>query len=418
MSQKSRRRISIAPGTSGGPSVGVSTTGSKARLRPVSPGSTVGGRYHVDRLLASGAMGEVWQAMHVDLRMRVALKTLRREMVPDPEVVARFSREAFLLARMHSEHVVRVHDFFVDRRMGPVLVTEFVDGVPLSATLASRRFTVEEAIDLGIDLVSGLRELHRAHIIHRDVKPSNVIMRRTGDDATRAVYIDLGVSRLHHEFEQRDDDALTEITTDDRAVGTFEYMAPEQILDSRNVTESADLYAVGAILYRAIAGHNVFGSAHGIELLQRKMAAPAPALETGRSDRVAVGFQELVARALAMAPANRYELAEEMLADLSLLRDAARRVALASRSASTVPPRATRRTSRAPGRLVAMAVCAGLALFAGAVGGAFGASRVLRARAAPAAAPSAAPSAAMVAPSAPASGSHALVCESPAEEAR
>lgn len=407
MSQKSRRSISLVPGTSGGRSIGGSTSGTRSRLQRVLPGSTLGGRYQVERLLASGAMGEVWHALHRELRMRVALKTMRREMVADHEAVARFSREALLLARMQSEQVVRVLDFLVDRRVGPVIVTEFVDGIPLSAMLASRRFTVEDAIDLAIDLVSGLHELHRAHIIHRDVKPSNVLMRRTGDDARRPVFIDLGVSRLVPEAEQSDEEALTEITTADRAVGTFEYMAPEQILHSRSVAESADLYAVGAILFRAISGRNVFGSAHGVELLQRKLSVPAPPLDTGRSDRVALGFQEIVRRALATAPEHRYEIAEEMLADLSLLRDAARRVAQAARTASTIPPRPAAAVPGARRRRAMAAAFVIVPLLVGAVAGALGASRARRPPAPAAAA------AAMVAPP-PTSG--APVCESPPDE--
>src|SRR5262249_39272161 len=124
-----------------------------------------------------------------------------------------------------------------------------------------------------------------------------------------------------------DEEHLTEITSVDRAVGTIEYMAPEQILSSRNVTPAADLYALGAILYRAVSGANVFGDVHGMHLAQLKVANVAPlALETGRSDRVAMGFESMVMRALAHSPSERYETADEMLADLLLLRDAARRV--------------------------------------------------------------------------------------------
>jgi serine/threonine-protein kinase len=375
MSHKSRRRISLESSVSPGHIVDFPTSGTQGRVRALLPGTMVAGRYRVDRLLASGAMGEVWQGVHLDLRMRVALKTPRRDMVSDHEVVARFSREAFLLARVQSEHVVRVHDFVSDRRMGPVLVTEFVDGVSLSAMLASRQFTVEEAIDLAIDLVTGLRELHQAHVIHRDVKPGNVIMKRAGDGGLRAVFIDLGVSRLHADDALGEDQALTEITTADRAVGTFEYMAPEQILSSRTVSPAADLYAVGAILYRAVCGRNVFGTIQGVELLQRKLAAPAPALETGRSDRVAKGFEELVSRALAMGPANRYELADEMLADLSLLRDAARRASLVSRPSTTRPPPSAALIAHVRRRPSAPFACLVCGLLLGAVLGAMAASR-------------------------------------------
>jgi hypothetical protein len=182
---------------------------------------------------------------------------------------------------------------------------------------------VEEAIDLGIDVVSGLGALHRAHVIHRDVKPANILIRSLGDCGRCAVFVDFGVSRLAS-HDEGSGDALTEITTADRAVGTFEYMAPEQIRSSRTVTVSADLYAVGAILFRAVAGHHAFGNACGLDLARHKLSVAAPALVTGRGDRVAKSFEELVGRALAHSPDDRYEVADTMLADLLLLRDTAR----------------------------------------------------------------------------------------------
>jgi eukaryotic-like serine/threonine-protein kinase len=414
MSHKSRRRISVAPSVSGGRATDFPSSGTHARVQAMLPGTMVAGRYRLEHLLASGAMGEVWRGVHLDLNMSVALKTPRRDTITDPEVVARFSREAFLLARVQSEHVVRVLDFVSDRRLGPVLVTELVDGVSLSAVLASRRFTVEEAIDLAVDLVCGLRELHQAHVIHRDVKPGNVIMKRTSNGGTRAVFIDLGVSRLAPSADLGEDLVLTEITSADRAVGTFESMAPEQILSSRSVTASADLYSVGAILFRATCGHNVFGETRGVELLQRKLAAPALPLETGRSDRVARGFEELVGRALAMAPGDRYEVADEMLAELSLLRDAARRASVAPKPKATVAPElspAVNAHEHRGGRSASFVylVCAALL---GTLAGVLGASRVQRTALDPQAAPSAA--------SAPAvSEDHtalrAPVCEGPPE---
>jgi serine/threonine-protein kinase len=336
MSHKGRRRFSGPPSISVGREAFASTSQSSSRIATPSLGATVAGRFRIERRIATGAMGEVWQGVHCELRLRVAIKTLRSDMTSNHEVVARFSREAFLLGRIQSDHVVRVLDFVADRRLGPVLVTEFVDGPSLSAILAARRLTVEEGVDLAIDLASGLRELHRARIVHRDVKPANVLMRALGDDGYRAVFVDLGVSRFVPEGD-RSDDCLTEITTADRAVGTVEYMAPEQILSSRNVTAAADLYAVGAILYRAITGQHAFGEMSGVDLMKRKLAGPAPPLVTGRGDPVARGFEELVGRALAASPGDRYEVADEMLADLSLLRDTARRVARAPQVAVPTP---------------------------------------------------------------------------------
>jgi serine/threonine-protein kinase len=309
---------------SGSHSQFVEASGVEGALHPrgaLLPGTIVSGRFRIERLVASGAMGNVWEGAHCELQLRVAVKTLRKEVMSNREIVARFSREAFLLGRIQSEHVARVLDFTLDRRFGPLLVTEFIEGPSLASFLQGRRLTVEEAIDLGIDVVRGLGALHRAQIIHRDVKPANILLRTLGECGRCAVFVDFGVSRLATR-DEGSDDALTEITMADRAVGTFEYMAPEQILSSRTVTVSADLYAVGAILYRAVAGHHAFGDASGPDLARHKLSLEAPALVTGRSDRVAKRFEALVARALAQSPGDRYELADALLADLVLLRDA------------------------------------------------------------------------------------------------
>ena len=282
-------------------------------------------------------MGEVWIGEHLHLPLKIAIKTLHVEALGIAEGVARFSREAFLLARIHSDQVAHVFDFAASGKYGPVLVMEFVEGSTLSAVLQSKRFTVEEAIDLGIDLASALREIHAASVVHRDVKPANVIMRPCRDGVERAVFVDLGVSGLVPDV-LRIEDQLTEITSADRAVGTIEYMSPEQILSSHDVRPSADLYGLGAILFRAVTGTNVFQDVRGMALARLKLTQDSPPLDTGRSDRVAKGLEKIVSRALSRAPDDRYELADEMLADLHLLRDAARHAARHPAVAAAIEP--------------------------------------------------------------------------------
>jgi serine/threonine protein kinase len=298
---------------------------------PLVPGAGVAERYRVQRKIAAGAMGEVWAGEHVQLRTGVALKVLLREARANPEVVARFSREALLLGQIRSDHVARAYDFVSDRRHGLVLVMELVDGPSLADVLASRSLTVEEGIELGMEVAMALREIHEAGVVHRDVKPANIILKPLRDGRRRAVFVDLGVGRSLTESRQHDE-PIDELTSVDRALGTPEYMAPEQILSSRTVLPAADLYALGAILYRAVAGRHVFAQMQGRELLSAKLTQAPNALVTGRTDRVAMGFEDVVARALAGDPGERYEIADEILADLSLLRDAARRAARASDS--------------------------------------------------------------------------------------
>ncbi len=286
------------------------------------PGSIIAGRYRIDARVGAGGMGEVWQGEHLAIGMKVAIKTLLAAAAYDREVVARFRREANLLGRIRSDHVARVVDFIEDSQVGLVLVMEYIEGVPLSKILHQRRLTVEEAIDLGCDVAGALCDLHRAHIIHRDMKPGNIIMEPQPNGKMRGIVVDFGMGRI--ESGAGEDLEQTNLTRADMALGTLEYMAPEQILNSRDVTAASDLYAVGAMLYRAIAGRHIFGDAQDTELARAKLMTDAQPLDTGRQDRIAQGFAAVVMRGCKRRPQERYQRAEDLLNDLVALQDAVR----------------------------------------------------------------------------------------------
>jgi serine/threonine-protein kinase len=166
-----------------------------------------------------------------------------------------------------------------------------------------------------------LRELHRAHIVHRDLKPGNIILQPLEDGRSRAVIVDLGVSRLVSHGDENDVEEFTAITETQMVLGTIAYMAPEQIVKARDATPAADLYALGAILYRTVTGRQVFGGPTQAHVARAKLALVAPRLDTKRTDPLARGFEEIVSRALRSTPAGRYATADEMLADLVRLRE-------------------------------------------------------------------------------------------------
>jgi serine/threonine-protein kinase len=289
----------------------------------LAPGTKVG-RFTVSRRVATGGMGEVWEGVHATTGIRVALKTLLPDCAKSREVVLRFNREAELLAHVRSDRVARVVDFLVDPAFGPVLITEFIEGRSLADVMDSERLGIQEVVALGIDIARAVRELHRARIVHRDLKPGNVILQPAEGGGTRAVLVDLGVSRLI--ASGSGDDDLTALTKTQIVVGTLGYMPPEQILSSRDVTEAADVYALGAMLFRMVAGHPVFGQLSGVDLMRTKLLSRAPRVYTGRTDRLARGFQHVVSRALERDLQARYPSIDAMLDDLMQLQPLVDRV--------------------------------------------------------------------------------------------
>jgi serine/threonine-protein kinase len=329
----------------------------------LTPGAVIAGRYRVDTKVGAGGMGEVWSGEHIGIGVSVAVKTLLPAAAMNHEVVARFKREAYLLGRIRSDHVARVVDFVADDVYGLVLVMEFVGGDPLSRLLQEKTLNVEETLELGVDIASALKDLHKSNIIHRDLKPGNIIMAPLPDGRRRAVVVDFGVSRLMSDSTKDEDEELTGITRADMAVGTIEYMAPEQILNSRNVTPGSDIYAAGAILFRASAGRHVYGNVQSdAELAQKKLTTESTALPLQRDDKVSLGLAKVVGKMLKRRPSERYKTADEVLADLVPVRDMARG-AIAELESTTIDGakavKAAAMTVPMPGVAAAAAAAAG-----------------------------------------------------------
>jgi serine/threonine-protein kinase len=284
----------------------------------------IGDKYEIVRKVGAGAFAEVWLGRDVTTGAQVALKRLLKSQSSDPDVAARFKREAYFLSRVRSDNVARISELVVDPTFGMVLVMEFIEGHLLSFLMQKTLLGVEEAIDLGQDILCGVRDLHMARIIHRDLKPSNVILRPVGEQF-RAVIFDFSLSRLQGSPSSSRSDEASEwqdITNAGTTLGTLEYMAPEQIISSRDVTDRSDLYAVGSILYTAVAGEHPFAEHDDNKraLARAKLYQDAPPLATGRSDELARTFEAILAKALARMPHERYSTAQGMLEALERLR--------------------------------------------------------------------------------------------------
>jgi eukaryotic-like serine/threonine-protein kinase len=301
----------------------------------LSPGDLIADKYRLVKRFGMGAMGEVWAGERLTDQQPIAIKILLRAAAEHNEVVSRFRREAQVLARVQSEYVARVLDFSSDDRVGLVLIMELIPGESLHAVLAREgQIAIETMLDLCMDVARGLRDLHAASIVHRDLKPGNIVLRPRVGLLPQAVLVDFGMSRILS--GPNEDEEITAITRDDRVLGTLEYMAPEQVLGSKKVTGVADLYALGAILYRSISGRHVFGNLEGGPLVATKLNQDAPPLATERTDPVAKKTRDMVARLLARQLRNRYQNVDEVLAEMIAIR-APKRVSAAP-SARHKPP--------------------------------------------------------------------------------
>jgi serine/threonine-protein kinase len=273
------------------------------------PGSQLG-TYVLDSLLGQGAFGVVWLARRSDTGQRVAIKVLHPEAALSRESVERFRREAWALSRLQSPHIARMFEFLSGPPFGMALVMEYVDGELLSDVFKRARFSVEDAIGLGIGILSGVAEMQSIGIIHRDIKPDNVILRPNAN-GWHAVIFDFNLSRVNDPKGKQ-----SSLTSMHAAIGTVPFMAPEQLLDARRVTEASDVYSVGTILYRAVVGAVPFGTR---ESLREKLQQEAPPIKSGRTDALGQGFERIVNKSLRRRPAERYPKAQLMLDEMTQL---------------------------------------------------------------------------------------------------
>jgi serine/threonine protein kinase len=224
----------------------------------LAPGALLGGRYRLARRIASGGMASVWLALDEQLDRRVAVKVLSEALVDEPGYLARFRREVRIAAGLSYPGLVRLFDFgAIGER--PYLVMEHVEGGSLQGRIADGSATELDAGRLAEQLLEALAHIHAAAVVHRDVKPANVLLDADG----RARLTDFGIAQPRH---------ATRITSTGEVIGTLRYMAPE-LLEGKPANERSDLYACGVLLRECLGARSPRPLAH----LADRLAAPDPA---------------------------------------------------------------------------------------------------------------------------------------------
>lgn len=277
-------------------------------------GELVGDRYKVHRLVGKGGMGEVYEALDRKTGQRVALKTVKPELMGNSKILSRFEREIEFSRRIDHPNVLEIFDVFqtpIDKELNiygnrlpmrdevPCMVMEFLEGETVADRLvAGYQFTPEETRPIVCQVAMALAAAHRAEIVHRDLKPDNMFLVNADDGEVRVVLTDFGVAR---ESTANQDDALTASNV---IIGTPEYMAPEQ-LELEAAMPASDLYTLGLVTFEMLTGKPAFEAESPIKMVFKRVQedAPSPRIHLPDLDPV---WEEVVLRCLARDPQQRY----------------------------------------------------------------------------------------------------------------
>ena len=269
------------------------------------PGAVIEGRYRLLRRLGQGAAGVVFEAEHLELGSRVAIKMLDRDYSRDSYRVERFRREARAASRIGHPNIIRVTDLGRTEDDRFYYVMDLVEGVDLGSLIRSEgRLSQRRAVDVMLQICDALEAAHRKNVIHRDLKPENVVLNQR-DSGEVAQIVDFGLSLTLDSREKR-------LTREGQAVGTPYYMAPEQVRGDPSDNRT-DIYAAGVLFYEMLTGEPLFDFETVAETLTAHLHdLPIPPREQAPDAEISVALEEVILKALEKAPADRFQSMDEL----------------------------------------------------------------------------------------------------------
>jgi serine/threonine-protein kinase len=272
-------------------------------------GTTLGGKYRILRLLGEGGMGEVYQAEHVKLKRRVAVKVMRPGLSANPEAMERFVREAQAASAIGHPNIVDIQDIGEEPDGSCYLVMELLHGQPLDHLLAKSggRLPVQRALGILLQILSALVATHKKNITHRDLKPENVFLATDARGREEVKLLDFGASK----FSVKGEDRLR-LTQTGAIIGTPMYLAPEQARGAKEVDHRVDIWGAGTVFYELVTGQPPYRADSYNELIGNILLNPIAPLRS-LAPEVSRGLAAAIEKALKKDPEDRYQTAAKMI---------------------------------------------------------------------------------------------------------
>ena len=280
------------------------------------PQGTKLGRYEIRSLLGAGGMGEVYLADDLNLHRRVAVKVLSADLTTNRDRLQRFKREAYAASSLNHPNILTVHEFGSENE-NHFIVTEFVDGESLGQHLRRAPFQLNEVLEIGIQVASALAAAHAAGIVHRDIKPDNIMLRR--DNLVKV--LDFGLAKLSEPELSTNTEVQSQalpLTTPGVVMGTARYMSPEQAR-GLPVDARTDIWSLGVVLYEMVTRHAPFTGKTMSDVIVAVLSTHPPLLTTYRTD-VPAELERIITKALRKDEEERYQLAKDLGLDLKTLK--------------------------------------------------------------------------------------------------
>lgn len=322
------------------------------------------GQYLLCREIGKGAMATVYEAEHVVLHKRVALKRMHPHLAVNPTSSARFFREGKAATRIRSPHVVEIFDVAVHEGV-PYMVMDLLAGRDLAAVLRVRRkLPVGEIVDLLLPVLSAVHAAHCAGVVHRDLKPSNVFVAERPGGYREPVVLDFGISKLESELEG-------DLTASEVMLGTVHYMSPELTRGGKGASPKSDQYALGVILYEGVTGSKPFAGSTPYAVMHA-IVSSRPVPPSAIDSRVPRALDDVVLRAMQRSPDKRFPSVLSLGEALLPWASAEARSRFERETGGLAPPSGGKDASRGTSRHRTLVGAASAAIVVLAVGASYG----------------------------------------------